>query len=160
MDATTMPSTHSILDRLKQDFPNLTFVSADDFWWSAANRTVYIDSQAENNQILTLHELSHALLGHIDYDRDIELLKLERDAWEYAKTTLSKKYNVPIDEEIIQDHLDTYRHWIYARSRCPQCSTNGIQMKERIYECISCNHKWRVNEARLCALRRYGQLSI
>ena len=157
MDATTMPSTHSMLNKLKQDFPNLTFQPADDFWWSAANKTVYIDSLADNSQILTLHELSHALLNHTNYERDVELLQLERDAWEYARTVLSNKYDIPIDNETIQDHLDTYRHWIYARSSCPQCSTNGVQKKERIYTCISCNHNWRVNEARVCALRRYAQ---
>lgn len=156
MDAITMRSTHWILKQVKKDFPHIHFKPAQGFWWSAASATIYTDLEAEHNQEFTLHELSHALLGHNRYERDVELLKLERDAWEYAKNNLATKYKVFISENIIQDNLDTYRHWLHARSTCPECETIGVQTRERHYQCISCNHKWRVNEARLCSLRRYS----
>lgn len=151
-----MPSTPWIHKKLIADFPQFRFKPAGEFWWSAATGTIYIDPKAEYNQEYTLHELSHALLEHKGYERDVELLKLERDAWEYAKTFLASKYKTIIDEDIVQNNLDTYRHWLHARSTCPECEATGIQMKDHLYRCISCNHEWRVNEARLCALRRYS----
>jgi hypothetical protein len=151
-----MPSTNSIINTLQTDFPQFHFKTASEFWWSAATKTIYIDQDAEHNQVFALHELSHALLGHYGYKRDIELLKLERDAWDYAITTLAPRYGVTINEDTVQDNLDTYRHWLHARSTCPECEAIGLQTKEQSYSCIGCGHKWRVNEARLCALRRYS----
>lgn len=160
MDAITMPSTHWTLEQLEADFPQFSFKTAEEFWWSAATDTIYINTREEYHREFALHELSHALLAHKGYERDIELLKLERDAWEYARTTLTAKYDTPIDEGIIQDNLDTYRHWLHARSTCAECDAIGLQIRDRLYRCISCSHEWRVNEARLCALRRYPHKAI
>ncbi|USN96414.1 MAG: ImmA/IrrE family metallo-endopeptidase [Candidatus Nomurabacteria bacterium] len=151
-----MPSIHSTIKRLRLDFPEFQFKLAGEYWWSATTRTIYIDPQTEHNQEFTLHELSHALLGHKGYERDIELLKLERDAWEYAKDSLADRYGISIDMDIIQDNLDTYRQWLHARSSCPKCEAIGVQTRDSLYRCVSCGHGWRVNEARLCALRRYS----
>lgn len=151
-----MRSMRWIPERLQEDFPQFTFKAADEFWWSAATNTIYINSKAQQNREFTLHELSHALLGHQGYKRDVELLKLERDAWEHAKTVLAARYDISIDEDIVQDNLDTYRRWLHARSACPECETVGIQTKEQLYKCVACGLEWRVNEARLCALRRYS----
>lgn len=155
MDAITMPSIHSMISKLKQDFTQFNFELADEFWWASAQNTIYINPKTPNSDAYTLHELSHALLDHQGYERDIELIKLERDAWEYAKNTLSATYDVAIDDTIVQDNLDTYRRWLHTRSTCPECSANGLQTKDHIYKCLACGHQWRVNEARLCALRRY-----
>ena len=151
-----MPSTHWMINQLRSDYPQFSFEPADEFWWSAAKKTIYIDPKADHSDAFSLHELSHAILGHHGYIRDIDLIKLERDAWEHAKTRLAPLYQLDIDETIIQDNLDTYRDWLHARSSCPDCDAIGLQIKGQSYRCIACDHTWRVNEARLCALRRYS----
>jgi len=151
-----MPSTRLTIERLQADFPEFRFMRAKEFWWSAAQGTVYIDPDIENGHAYTLHELSHALLDHKGYERDVELLKLERDAWEHAQAVLAPKYGIGIEKDVVQDNLDTYRHWLHARSACPECEAIGIQARNHLYRCVACNYSWRVNEARLCALRRYS----
>lgn len=156
MDATTMPLTNSLLSNLQNDFPQFTFREDSKFLWSARHQTISIDPNVEHCNEFTLHELSHALLGHQGYLSDIDLIKLERDAWEYAGNHLAPQYGYSIDEDIVQDNLDTYRDWLHARSQCPDCNAVGLQTKSRHYRCLSCGHTWRVNDAKLCALRRYS----
>lgn len=151
-----MPSTHSLYKRLKSDFPGYKFVKSNGFWWSAATQTIHLDPLADNYEAFSLHELSHAILEHQGYEYDIDLVKLERDAWHYAKNTLAVEYDIPIDEQTIQDNLDTYRDWLHARSSCPDCEAIGLQTKQQTYRCLACGHQWRVNDARICALRRYS----
>lgn len=154
MDVTTMASLSSLINQLKKDYPHLSFTSADEFRWSSLEQTVYIASHSLDSPAFCLHEVSHAILEHENYRHDIDLLKLERDAWIFATTTLAPKYNVTITDEVIQDNLDTYRDWLHARSTCPHCSATGIQQKTRQYRCIACGQIWNVNEARLCRLKR------
>lgn len=151
-----MQSTKSMINSLSKDHPQFTFVSADEFWWSAKEKAVHYSPSVEHATEFTLHELSHALLDHQGYRVDIDLIKLERDAWDYAKNTLAPRYDLVIDEDIIQDNLDTYREWLHSRSKCPDCSSTGLQSTPNSYRCLACGHAWRVNEARLCALRRYA----
>jgi len=145
-----------MIKRLRSDYPEYHFEPATGFWWSAAKKTIFYDPKTSNSDLFALHELSHALLEHSGYNRDIELLKLERDAWDYAKTTLAPHYGATIDGNIIQENLDTYREWLHARSLCPECETTGLQFRSNLYRCIACGHQWRANEAKLCALRRYS----
>ncbi len=149
-----MPSMTSLFKRLERDHPAFTFRRADGFWWSAADETIYVDTTAAHSDHFSLHELSHALLGHSGYHYDIDLVKLERDAWEYAKTVLAPRYNIEINKDIVEDNLDTYREWLHARSTCPACSATGIQSKQHDYRCLDCGQPWRANEARSWALRR------
>ncbi len=151
-----MPSISSLIKQLRADFPGYTFTPAHEFWWSGKKSTIFYDPDTGSSLAFTLHELSHAILGHEGYERDIELLKLERDAWSYATRILASEYHVTISDDTVQDNLDTYRHWLHARSRCPECDTTGLQTKDHLYRCLACGHPWRVNEARLCALRRYS----
>jgi hypothetical protein len=153
MGAITMPSTTSLLNKLRRDYPDLTFAEGADFRWSPSERTVFYAPQIDFG--LLLHEVAHARLGHGEYSLDIELLHMERDAWEYAKTELSKTYSVVIEEEQVEHMLDTYRDWLHARSTCPTCQATGLQTKPNQYSCLACGESWRVNEARTCALRRY-----
>lgn len=156
MDATTMRLTKSIVNKLSKDHPQFVFAEAKEFWWSADQQTVFYNPASEHIKEFTLHELSHALLDHKGYKADIDLVKLERDAWEYAKNILAPKYDFVIDDDVIQDNLDTYRDWIHSRSKCPDCSSTGLQSGSNGYRCLACGNTWRVNEARLCALRRYS----
>lgn len=150
-----MQSINSLIRRLVKDYPEYSFAKGAEFWWSATQKTIFYDPHATHSREYILHELSHALLNHTGYLHDIELVKLERDAWNYADSTLSVKYGITIDEDVVQDNLDTYRDWLHSRSTCPECETTGIEVRTHRYKCIACKHTWHVNEARLCALRRY-----
>lgn len=154
MDATIMPSTRLLIPRLKVDYPQFHFKQADSFLWSPSEQTVYYSPEDAGYGFL-LHELSHGLLSHADYTYDVELIAMERTAWDKA-VELAKKYDATIDDDSIQSTLDTYRDWLHARSTCPACEATGLQIKKRLYTCPACHHTWRVNEARICGLRRFA----
>lgn len=144
----------SLANKLQQDFPSFHFEPGETFAWQPAKTTVYFIANSDDSPAL-LHETAHALLGHQEYSRDITLLAMERDAWQYARGKLAKRYGTKITEEAIDEALDSYRDWLHARSTCPQCGATGLQTKKHEYKCLTCPTKWRANEARMCALRRY-----
>ena len=148
-----MPSTTSILSSLKNKYPQFSFKQSDDFSWSFIDKTIFFDIKSDNLSILLIHELSHALLGHDQYENDIQLIIMERQAWDYA-IKLAATFNIEIPDNIIQSNLDSYRNWLHKRSTCPKCHTTGVQSHD-IYKCLACNHHWRVNQAKKCSLRRY-----
>jgi len=148
-----MPSIRSLLPKLGVDYPTISFTAGTRFAWSPDQHTVYYDA-ADNNPELLLHELAHGILGHHDYSKDVELVAMETQAWDKA-LALAGTYAVTISDETVQDNLDTYREWLHARSTCPRCEATGYQSGTRTYSCVACTHTWRVNEARICALRRY-----
>ena len=150
-----MLSTASVLLKLKANYPQFSFEQGDSFLWSSSNNTIYYDDNTSDQSIFLLHELSHALLGHVSYDRDIQLITMERQAWDQT-LELASSYGLTIPDSIIQSTLDSYRDWIHERSTCPICSATGLQTTKNTYVCPACTNKWRVNEARTCALRRYG----
>ena len=149
-----MQSITSLANRLALDFPQHTITPAHEFRWDPQGRTIFYDAQSPEVASL-LHEMAHAILDHAAYRRDIELLELERQAWEYARENLSSTYGVVISPAEIEDALDTYRDWLHARSTCPNCQATGLQVKSNEYKCVACMSHWRVNDARACALRRY-----
>ena len=148
-----MQSTSSLAAKLRTDYPQFSFTPDETFRWSPSHTTIYYIESYDASSLL--HELSHALLSHSGYTKDIELLQMERDAWHYAKTILAPKYDVVIHNDVAEDALDTYRDWLHARSICPKCAATGIQSRKNTYKCIGCGTTWRVNEARICHLRRY-----
>jgi hypothetical protein len=149
-----MPSISSLVNKLQGDFGQFAFTPGDDFHWSPVDNTVYYMADSDDSASL-LHELAHGLLGHKSYSRDIALLEMERDAWSRAAGQLGAVYEVIIDEETVEMALDTYRDWLHARSTCPNCQAIGVQTNKHQYSCVACHEKWRVNDARICALRRY-----
>lgn len=150
-----MPSTRLLLPKLRKDYPQLSFTSSDRFSWSPDEQTVYYDESDTENVNLLLHELAHGLLEHHDYSKDIELIAMEAEAWDKA-LELATIYNANIPDGTVQDTLDTYREWLHARSTCPACEATGYQSGKYDYACVACGHSWRVNEARVCALRRFS----
>ena len=105
------------------------------------------------------YEIGHSQLEHSSYSRDISLLKMEQDAWQYAVDQLASAYAISLsmDDEIVNDSLDSYRHWLNARSTCPHCQAIGLETDSGQYSCLVCKKTWTVNEARTCRLRRYKQ---
>lgn len=153
MAATTTQPIKKLIARLKQDYPDIRFKKGDDCSWShTTGRITYIDN--DDCCPYLLHELAHAQLGHTNYKLDIELIVQESLAWDKAMCEFSLTYSVPIGPQLIQDALDTYREWLYARSTCPKCQQTGIQNQTSAYVCINCRCSWHPNDARKCALRR------
>lgn len=150
--AATTTAFNSLLQKLSADFPDITYDTGDDFRWSSSVKTVYFQPDSKDLTTL-LHETAHALLNHSSYDQDIDLIHLEREAWNKT-VELGERYGVTINEETVETALDTYREWLHARSLCPSCHQNGVQTAENTYTCVICGQKWNVNDARSCGLKR------
>lgn len=144
-----------MIDLLKTNYPDIEFTGGDKYSWSSETRT--ITYALTDNALLDyhslLHELAHSLLNHDRYKNDINLIKIERDAWAFTKQLLNK-YGVEINNDHIEDCLDTYRDWIYKRSKCPKCSHVGYQSAKNAYSCVFCTVSWKVSESRLCMVKR------
>jgi len=133
---------------------SLTLKKGELFSWNYTACAITYNPDIENTEAYLLHEFSHALLGHKEYAKDIELLNMERAAWDKA-LIIADTFNVDIGEDLIEESLDTYRDWLHNRSTCPNCSATGIETSNQLYECVACHTTWHVNEARDCSLRRY-----
>ncbi len=158
MAATTTPKISSVFSRLQKDFSDIAFVAGVDFQWSPDTSTIThppITTREELSQLL--HEVSHALLGHLSYPSDIALIDMERQAWQHAIEQLAPRYGLRlgVEDDIVQNTLDSYRLWLSARSTCPECSSIGQGLNKSNYRCLACGQSWRVNEARTCRLKRY-----
>ncbi len=145
-----------MLDTLIAAYPHINFVAGDRFCWSPETQEIYYDQSRhdESAQWSLLHETGHALLSHEGYLADFELIQLEMAAWNKARQ-LAADYAITIDEDHIQDCLDTYRDWLYKRSICPQCSNRALQQSDYAhYRCFNCHMVWRVTPSRFCRAYR------
>lgn len=153
MAATITPPIDSLLPQLSKRYPDISFAAAEHCAWNPGTRTVfYVDQPDQLWQLF--HELGHAVLDHRQYQRDIELLGFERDAWQSARQ-IAEQFSLSIPDEVIENQLDTYRDWLHSRSSCVNCSQTGLQTGLSEYNCPHCHATWRVNDARTCGLRRY-----
>ncbi len=142
----------NIITKITSEFPNLNYKVGSQFCWSPETNEIFYKKDAMGNRAVwsLLHETGHALLKHKTYKSDFELLRLEIEAWEKARY-LSSKLKIVIDEEHIQDCLDTYRDWLYKRSICPTCTTKCLQQGDFVhYRCFNCHTKWRVTSSLFC----------
>lgn len=149
-----------LVERLGKAHPHLSFVPATSFYWCPESSEVFYD-KTKTSEIASkwslLHETSHALLAHQTYKADIELLHLEVAAWSHA-VVLAKEYGIAIDDEYVQDCLDTYRDWLYRRSVCPGCGTQCLQADASShYRCFNCHTRWHVSPSRFCRAYRRAQ---
>jgi hypothetical protein len=144
-----------LLHKLIADYPDITFKPGRSFKWSARHRTLIYNLSLKGASPLLLHELAHGLLRHDDFYFDVELVRKERLAWDYAQTTLAPRYNITITDDDIEDAMDSYRTWLHKRSVCPECNTSSLQTKTGTYKCLACECQWRASDARERELRRY-----
>jgi len=149
-----VPSLANLLNLIRNDYPELSFVETTQFSWHSGKKVVYFKSAATEleevkNTWALLHELGHALLNHSNYRYDIELLQLEVEAWEKC-SELAEKYNIQISDDYIQDCLDTYRDWLHLRATCPTCFARSLQTSPKQYNCINCHTQWTVTRNRFC----------
>lgn len=141
-----------LLERLRHDYPEITFKGGRQFYWSPKNREVIYNESSQNKvteQWSLLHELGHALLEHQNYESDLELVEMESQAWQKAQG-ISKIYGISIDDDHIQDCLDTYRDWLHQRSACPKCNSRSFQQSPNEYRCFNCGTEWLVSTSRFC----------
>ena len=141
----------TLLQTIKTDHPSIIFTEGTAFSWSPSKQTITHKSQSDKQLAdwSLLHELAHAVLDHRSYETDFALLLLEVDAWEEAKH-LASNYSVQIDEDHIQDCIDTYRDWLYQRSTCPTCTCTSLQQDAVTYSCFNCGATWTVTASRFC----------
>ncbi len=145
-----------LIRELQASFPSLRFVPGKQFYWSAETGEISYEADARGEQAVwsLLHETGHALSGHTSYEADFELLRLEIDAWERAQE-VAAGLNLVIDENHIQNSLDTYRDWLYKRSICPSCGTKCLQQGDFVhYRCFNCHTMWKVTGSRFCRAYR------
>ncbi len=150
--AVAAPGLDQLIARIAADHPNLSFVEDTRFAWHAGRSRVAYRKHSKNTKhamFSLLHELGHALLEHKDYAHDIELLQLEVAAWDRARG-LAERYSVALNEDYVQDCLDTYRDWLHLRATCPTCFARALQSSRRQYHCHNCSTEWSVSRSRLC----------
>lgn len=145
-----------LLKELRKQCVGVTFKAGQTFCWSPkAQAVTYASNQDSLSSMWSLlHETSHAILNHTTYITDFELLNMEVAAWEHAKA-LGLSLGITIDEEHVQDCLDSYRDWLYGRSICPKCGNKSLQNgATRLYACFNCHTTWRVAPSRFCRTYR------
>lgn len=145
-----------LITKLQQQFPQLVFTAGSQFCWSPETSEIFYKTTARGKQATwsLLHETGHALLEHKNYQADFHLIRLEVEAWEKARQ-LAADLNISIDEDHIQDCLDTYRDWLYKRSICPTCTTKCLQQADYAhYRCFNCHTLWSVSSSRFCRAYR------
>ena len=145
-----------LIDKLQAEFPALRFTTGNQFCWSPETGEIFYKTDTSGDQATwsLLHETGHALLEHKNYQGDFHLLRLEVEAWERARE-LAKNFSIVIDEDHIQDCLDTYRDWLYKRSICPTCTTKCLQQDDfQHYRCFNCHTVWKVSASRFCRAYR------
>lgn len=137
------------------DHPQFGFVAADTLRWSPSTQTIYYTKSDQSPHALVglLHELGHATLGHEAFQSDIQLIQMERAAWECAQV-LAKRYGIEIESEHIEDCLDTYRDWLKKRSTCPMCANVSLQTNPTTYQCFNCSSTWTVSRSQACRIQR------
>ena len=118
----------SFIKQLAADFPEVVFRPAKRFIFSPPHTISYpkkTSTTLDGDRLLLLHELSHYLLKHQDYGSELDLLKMEAEAWEKAKD-LAPNYQIAWNEDVKDDYLDSYRDLLHRRSICPTCQINGF----------------------------------
>jgi hypothetical protein len=152
--------TSSTINRITLAFPNLSFVSAQTFMWSAHKKIVFFDPKRVKTPkgiMGLLNEIGHATLEHQNFEYDIDLLKMEVGAWQKAQK-IGHGFEIVISPKHIDECLESYRLWIFKRSRCPQCQNTGIQINATNYRCFMCANVWRV--ARNCSSTRPRRMCV
>ncbi len=139
------------IHQLIADYPEFRFrLNAKRF--SYRQNTIFVGPPQPFFGLQTLHELGHALKGHQDYITHVDRIKIEREAWETAKTVYQKYLNqaktnpelakiLPEwDDDYVEDCLDTYRDWLHANSKCKKCGLTRYQTTDGRYHCPHCEN--------------------
>jgi len=136
----------TLLPQLRAKLPTVRFKPDDNFRWNPADKQLHYiaDDTHYGSLVMLLHETGHALADHRFFSNDIDLLRKEVEAWSQARE-LATELGFAIDEDIVENCLDSYRHWLDKRSTCPNCSASGYQDVDQTYRCFNCASRWRVS---------------
>ena len=131
---------NSLLKTLENDYPELKFRPGGKKFLFRPPKTIVLGPDEPMADLLLLHELSHALLGHFSFTTDIARVKMESDAWAKTKE-LAAKYSVPVDDNFIETELDTYRDWLHTKSKCKKCGLTRFETPDGKWHCPFCEQK-------------------
>ena len=126
----------AFLETLKKSYPDFSFKPGRKFLFRPKTSIFYLETN-ENFRLLLLHELSHALLGHFSFDRSLERLQIERDAWEKTRA-LCEELNVPFDNSLAEAELNTYRDWVHQKTLCKTCGLSCLEVSSESLYCPFC----------------------
>jgi hypothetical protein len=133
----------------------LTFLEGEIFSWNPSTATItYRESSAPEDIANFLHEVGHAERDHTLFVSGVELLTMEQEAWTKG-AEIAAAMGIKLPAYVAEEALDSYRDWLHSRSLCPQCNSTGVETSLNHFSCLACHTRWKANEARLCALRRY-----
>lgn len=116
--------------------------------WSPYSATIFYNPKrlkSNEGKIGLLHEVGHGLLEHRVYKYDMELLKMEMEAWDIVRE-LAPHYNYVADEAHIARCIESYDHWLSKRATCPDCSNFSLQKDRMNFGCFECGSEWKVND--------------
>ena len=133
-----MAVDEKFINQLRKDYPEFKIVFGKKYAFRPP-RAVVLGPPEPFSELLALHELSHAILKHKTFRMDVERLKMESEAWAKARE-LAVRYNVEVNEDFIQDELDTYRDWLHTKSKCKRCGLTCYQTPDGIYHCPRCEN--------------------
>ncbi len=108
MSSPSSPNFSVLLTTLKERFPAIKFAESDEFKWDSRGKVIFFTTEADEPAWLLLHEIGHVQAEHEKYTFDIELLKMEVEAWSLAKQ-IASDYDIEIDQDYIEDYVDSYR---------------------------------------------------
>ena len=134
----TQKEKRAFIARLSLDYPKFVFKESSRFSFRPP-KTINYSLSDDHFALQSLHELGHALSGHRSFDKLVQRLKMEREAWEKARS-LAPKYHISWDEDYAEDQLDTYRDWLHQKSKCPSCGQTRYQNKAGIWLCPNCDN--------------------
>ena len=139
-----------LLENLKAAYKQFNFTPGEVLFWSPKDQTIYFTELSDDESIWGLfHEIGHGLLAHTEFHTDADLLRKEVSAWAEAKR-IAKQYGELIQQEHIENCLDSYRDWLHKRSECPTCHGHGIQDPQKLYRCLNCSSVWKVSASNAC----------
>lgn len=142
----------NLLKQLQRDYQEIKFIKGKTNVWSPKTKEIYYSAPISKYSLL--HELGHALQKHTTYKLDIQLIKLEADAWQEAQK-IAQNYNLKISQSYINNCMNTYKDWLLARSKCPACDLVGLQsIKTLHYNCCNCFLTWSVPFEPKCLVKR------
>ena len=148
-------TSKDFVDKIAADYPQFSFQPGPQEHWSPKTNTITYNKSEPLDELRygLLHELAHAILDHHSYQSDFELLKMEAQAWALA-VNIGNKYKIKLDNDHIQDCLDTYRDWLHRRSKCPTCGMHVLQKDITSYKCFNCGTAWQVSARRFARAYR------
>lgn len=138
------PNCLNLIQQIVSNYPDFVFYTGRKFAYRPnRKKTIILGPPQPYFALQTLHELAHALCGHKDVSTGVLRLKVEREAWERARTLFSKYQNLCPDswnEDFIEVSLDTYRDWLHSLARCPDCGLTRFQGDDGVFHCPYCEN--------------------